>query len=264
MGTHPRERVRTVTISTPANTAQATPQSTNWTVGFGLLERVDIVIPAGHVGLTGIQLLWGARQVVPYDGAEFLAGNDDEITVELGLWVQSGVLVVRTFNTDDTFPHAFLLRSYVTDIPRLPPLVAPAPVGALDLSGEVPELPELPAPGELTFEEEVVVAEVFDQFLSDLSTILDGFLSALQTTLSGVAPEVTTEPPPEEAQPPAATGAQDGEDHHHHKHGEGPHAATLSHKRSPAHPGHHHWWGADVPPSDHHPHVHTHVDGTRH
>ncbi len=142
MGAHPRERVRAISISTPRNTAQAAAQSTNWTCGQGLLERVDIVIPPGHANLTGLQILWGGRQVVPYDGAEFITGDNDEITVDLGLWVQTGVLVVRTFNTDDTFAHAFLLRAYVTDLQLVPELVLPLP--PVPVGGGLPELPPLP------------------------------------------------------------------------------------------------------------------------
>lgn len=207
MASHPRERVRTATITTPANTAKANAISTNWTVGQGLLERVDIVIPNGHNGLTGIQLLWGGRQVVPYDGAEFLSGNDDEITVELGLWVQTGVLPVRTFNTDDTFAHAFLLRSYVTERVLEPELVLPLP--AAPVPGPVPELPPLPEPEAIfTPEEEQIVSTALDNFLADLDDILTTFLDRLQTTL-GVTPTpapVEVVPPPTEVPPVPEAG----------------------------------------------------------
>jgi hypothetical protein len=199
VGTHPRERVRTVTITTPANTTQANAISTNWTVGHGIVERVDVVIPGGHVGLTGIQVLWGGRQMVPYDGAEFLTGNDDEITVELGVWVQAGILVVRTFNTDDAFPHAFLLRAYVTDLEPAAALVLPLPPAPF--AGGFEELPVVPEPEPVFTEEEwSIVSTALDQFLADLDDILTRFLDTLQATL-GVAPTppATTEEPVPEA-----------------------------------------------------------------
>lgn len=199
MGTHPRERVRAVAITTVANTAIANAVSTNWTVGRGLLERVDIVIAAGHAGLTGIQLLWGGRQVVPYDGSEFLAGNDDEITVELGLWVQTGIIVVRTFNLDDTYPHKHLLRGYVVDLEREAGLILPLPPAPF--AGGLEKLPPLPEPEAIfTTEEEQLVSTALDQFLADLDDVLTTFLDTLQTTL-GVAPTPapTGAPPPPEA-----------------------------------------------------------------
>ncbi len=199
MGTHPRERVRTVQVTTPPNTAQVAPQSTNWTVGNGVIERVDVVIPPGHLALTGLQLQWGGRQVVPFDGAEFLVGDNDEITVELGLYVHTGVVVVRTFNTDDTFAHAFLLRAYVVDLAREEPLVLPAPPAPF--AGGLPELPPVPEPEAIfTPEEELTVSTALDQFLADLDDILTRFLDTLQATL-GVAPAApgAGEPIPVEA-----------------------------------------------------------------
>lgn len=162
-------------------------------MGNGALDRVDIVIPSGHVGLTGVRLLWGGRQLVPYDGAEFLTGDDDEVTVELGVYVHTGVLVVQTFNTDDAFAHAFLLRAYVTDLGPGPELVLPLPPAPL--AGGFEELPPLPEPEAiLTEEEELIVSTALDAFLADLEAILSDFLDRLQTTL-GVTPEV---PVPEE------------------------------------------------------------------
>ncbi len=201
MGTHPRERVRAVTITTPSNTAQAAPQSTNWTVGNGLVDRVDIVIPSGHVRLTGIRLLWGGRQMVPYDGAEFIQGNDDEITVALGVYVHTGILVVQTFNTDDTYVHSHLLRAYVVDVEREAALVLPLPPAPV--VGGFEELPPVPEPEALfTPEEELAVSTALDQFLADLDDILTGFLDTLQATL-GVTP---TSPAAEEPVPVEAGG----------------------------------------------------------
>lgn len=201
MGTHPRERLRATTITTPPNTTAAAPQSTNWTVGNGVVSRVDIVIPPGHQALTGVQLLWGGRQVLPYDGSEFVSGDSDEITVELGLYVHTGIVVVRTFNLDDTFAHSHILRAYVVDVEREAGLILPLPPAPF--AGGLEELPPLPEPEAIfTPEEEQLVSTALDQFLADLDDILTTFLDTLQTTLG-----VTPTPAPAEAPPaPEATG----------------------------------------------------------
>jgi hypothetical protein len=198
VGTHPRERVRTVQVTTPPNTTAAAPQSTNWTVGNGVVDRVDVVIPPGHQALTGLQIQWGGRQVFPYDGAEFIVGDNDEITVALGLYVQAGILVVRTFNLDDTFAHSHLLRAYVVDLEQDAGLVLPLPPAPF--AGGLPELPEAPEPEALfTPEEEVIVSTALDQFLADLDDILTNFLDTLQATLgvTPTPPATTEEPAPE-------------------------------------------------------------------
>src|SRR6266511_2166734 len=76
-------RVRTLVVTTPANTAIAAAISTNVAGGDDDIDLFQVPHPHGPVGITGFQLLWGGRQVIPYQGAEFLLGNDDEITVEL-------------------------------------------------------------------------------------------------------------------------------------------------------------------------------------
>lgn len=181
MGTHPRERVRTLAVTTPSNTAIAAPQSTTWTLGVGILERIDVVIPSGHIGLTGLQLLWGGRQVVPYDGAEFLRGNDDEITVELGLWTGLGRVTVRTYNLDDSFEHAHYLRAYLVDLERAEPLVARSViVGGLE--AEAPQEP----PSLLT-DEEIAGLVAAGYTPEDAMPILEEILANTEAILGALA-----------------------------------------------------------------------------
>lgn len=176
-------------VTTPANTAIAAPQSTSWAVGSGVLDKLDVVIPDGHVGLTGIQLLWGGRQAAPYEGAEWITGNDDEVTIDLDLFTGAGTLVVRTYNTDVTFPHSHHLRAYVSDLerpealvlPGLPPIPVPVPPPEeLPPPEEVPPAEELPPPEELPTDLGVLAAAL-GITEEELVTVLDDMLAELQT-----------------------------------------------------------------------------------
>jgi hypothetical protein len=197
VGAHPRERVRTLVVNTPASTAEASPQSTTWELGQGYVARVDVVIPSGHVGLTGVRLLWGGRVVMPYEEGEWLTGNDDEVTVALELYTGLGRLVVETYNLDEAFTHSHHLRGYITSIeeeplaPLFPGILEPGDDG-LDL-GELPDLDE-----GLTPEEWSIVSTALDSFIIDLQNILGSFLSDLSAML-GVAPP-NGEPAPEEGE----------------------------------------------------------------
>lgn len=50
-------------------------------LGFppGIVLAFEIVIPAGHSGLTGIALGYGHNGVIPYGGAAFYSGDDDVV-----------------------------------------------------------------------------------------------------------------------------------------------------------------------------------------
>ncbi len=191
MGGHPRERVRTLVVTTPSNTAIAAAISTNWTPGPGVLERLELVIPDGHAGLTGLQLLWGGRQVVPYEATDFLQGNNDEISVDLGLDVSGKTLVVRTYNLDDTFGHSHYLRGYLVDRqPSVDQLFAGAP-SIVDASSFVTS-PEAPDLGPFTEGEWLQVSTALDSFLAQLQQILDGFLVELDAALGGTSTAADT------------------------------------------------------------------------
>lgn len=201
MGTHPYERVRAVVVTTPAGTTAAAPQQTVWTVGRGVLGHVDIVIPDGHVGLTGLALMWGGRQILPYEGGEWIIGNADEIQVVLDLEVNVTVTVL-TYNTD-VFPHSHRLRAYVHDLAVEVGLFAPAP--ALFAPSEAPSF----GAGELSDAElEAVVSAAGDAFLAQLQDLFNAFLDQLSATLGGAPPAPPGGAPPATVIVPSVLGMQ--------------------------------------------------------
>lgn len=114
----------------PANTAQASPQVTAEDLGQLVLESVQVIVPTGHAGLTGWQLVWQGRTLVPW-------GETDRFVVADGVPLDFPVdvvitapLQVRAFNTDEVFAHTFYVSYRVRDL---------APVATADVL----------APGEL-------------------------------------------------------------------------------------------------------------------
>lgn len=104
------------TVTTPAQTLQATPQNTTVVLGQVILLEAHLVIPRNHVGLTGWQLRLAGQQVVPY-GPEgsFIVGDDDRLDFTFERIVGLG-LVVRTYNLGQ-YDHMHLCRMKVTDLP---------------------------------------------------------------------------------------------------------------------------------------------------
>lgn len=94
-------------------------------VGAGIWQvaKVSIVIPAGHAGLTGIQLWYAGGPAIPYDSGWF-SGDDDVIPLELSGIFPAGVPWSVAMINSDVIPHAFQTRwemNYIQSAAQLPP-----------------------------------------------------------------------------------------------------------------------------------------------
>lgn len=114
-------------VTVPAGTAKAAPQSTAAPVSNVVLNRVELRIPPGHGGLTGFSLQWNGVSIVPFASpAQFIVGDDDDLTFDINEQIGGGLVVVA-FNTDAVLPHSFHLRFDVTPFA----LAASAPAGVV-------------------------------------------------------------------------------------------------------------------------------------
>ena len=120
MGTRVFER----RISTPASTAQASPQSTAWPIPQGTLLEVTVIIADGHAGLTGVALQYSGEHIFPFEADSWIEGNDESLDYPLDFEVGGAAVDVLTYNTDDTYSHDHILRIVHED----PELVVPAVV----------------------------------------------------------------------------------------------------------------------------------------
>lgn len=95
-----------VTPSAPTSTAVGLP-----TV---LLHRVEVRIPPGHAGTTGIALVDGAHSVVPYDaqGVSWLIGDDDLLEYPLERELSS-LAALATYN-QGSYTHGWQVRLIYT------------------------------------------------------------------------------------------------------------------------------------------------------
>lgn len=109
------DRLYQLTVSTPANTAILTPQSTVWRLEDAKLVSVTFLIPDGHSGLTGVRLLQAGQEIVPYSNNDWLVSNNEKIEVSVNAEMTRTGLVVQTYNTD-FFPHKHYLRALITDL----------------------------------------------------------------------------------------------------------------------------------------------------
>lgn len=157
------DRVEIFDVECPANTTQAAPIEVATPFDPGTVEKVWVVIPDGHSGLTGIALMVGHETVVPFNRRatptalrKFIEGNDESIPFDLDNLPDSGAWSALLFNTDLN-AHQWQLRFEINELGAAPAvaIAAPAVIPAQAIEGaaapEAPvsaEAPEAP-PGEV-------------------------------------------------------------------------------------------------------------------
>jgi len=121
--------VQVVSPSCPAGTPVSAYTVTAAGISTCILWRMEVRIPAGHQGYTGIALIDSGHFVVPYDeqGAEWLVGDNDLLGYDYGRQLGSNVKIA-TYNTG-TYVHAWQVRLVYT------------PMSAVGLGASVIEAP---------------------------------------------------------------------------------------------------------------------------
>ena len=98
--------------------AAGTPATAYTTTAAGiatvLLHRLEVRIPPGHQGMTGIALVDSGSFVVPYaaGGTGWLIGDDDDLSYAYGRELGANVQFA-TYNTG-TYQHAWQVRMIYT------------------------------------------------------------------------------------------------------------------------------------------------------
>lgn len=105
-----------VNVITAAGVPQSSPQATTALIPAGLLVSVDLQIPPGHHGLTGIRLTLAGAVILPYSNpASWIVGDDLQQTFAVNTQVDTQ-LRVETYNTGQ-YPHTHYLRFLVQALP---------------------------------------------------------------------------------------------------------------------------------------------------
>lgn len=125
---HVRKVFNSLTV--PKGTASSAPATAPWDLGSVVIVNIEVMIPPGHAGLTGLAIAYSGQQLVPWaNGNAWLKGDD--LTRVIPFDFQVGrPLTLSGFNTD-IFDHTFYLLAEVTDLSQ--PITATRP-GLVPLS----------------------------------------------------------------------------------------------------------------------------------
>lgn len=126
----PFNRVQAFQVVAAAGTPQSAPVETDISFAPGEVVGIEIDIPDGHAGLTGLQIATAHQQLFPYTRGQWLIGNDDKIEWAVHDLADTGNWQAIWFNTD-LFVHDFYIRFLVSDnrgVARLAPFPSPLPL----------------------------------------------------------------------------------------------------------------------------------------
>ena len=125
-------QLRTANITIPAGNGSTATTTVPWDLGAVIVEQLEVMIPRGHAGLTGVRIAYQGVTLLPWgEPPDYVVANDETITVPVDLEIGAPLSVVG-YNAD-VFVHTFYWRAIVNvwltgDEQQVPPTL-------LDLSG---------------------------------------------------------------------------------------------------------------------------------
>lgn len=134
-------RIYAINVTVPAGTPIANPQVTPWVTEDKVITSIEVSIPTGHSGRTGIRIMKGDIQLVPWGVNTWIVGSGIDHDFSVGQYLPTGDVTIQAYNIG-TFPHTFYLRMTL-EIYRPPPLGA-VPVSRTALSAEAVTSPSDP------------------------------------------------------------------------------------------------------------------------
>jgi len=101
-----------LTITTPAGTVEKSIPDVRLKITSGLIWLLEVDFPPGGCGLLHVQVFDGSYQVLPATPGESLHGDAVVMKFDDLYFKQAAPfeLMIRTWNDDDTWPHATQVR----------------------------------------------------------------------------------------------------------------------------------------------------------
>lgn len=106
-----------VAPTSPINTPATAPTVTAVGITTSWVWRVEVRIPPGHAGYTGLALVDSRSFIVPFanPGPAWLIGDDDLLEYPLGKQTGDN-LAIWTYNTSTDYAHGWQVRILYTPI----------------------------------------------------------------------------------------------------------------------------------------------------
>jgi hypothetical protein len=109
----PMDQLWPLTVTVPAGTAEDNPLIVPWPLVDANLDFIDIIIPDGHSGQTGIAVYWSGTQILPWGTDTWIVANDEKVHTPINSYITVSGLSVYAYNVGQ-FEHSFYLRAHIT------------------------------------------------------------------------------------------------------------------------------------------------------
>lgn len=133
-------RIYETSVTVPAGTLPTAPQVTSWVTEDNDVLDIEVEIPPGHNGLTGIRVMKGDVQLLPFGINSWLIANDYSRVFPVGIYLPTVDVKVQAYN-QGSFPHTFYLRMTVVNHTVPVPAASPG-TGAPLTFGETTSAPD--------------------------------------------------------------------------------------------------------------------------
>jgi hypothetical protein len=111
-------------LTCPAGVPAASPIAIPFPVDPLVFVQCELVIPDGHVGVTGFAIEFAGRRIVPWGGEDdWIQGNADELTFSVNFEV--GTELVFMLYNEGAYDHSFYARLQMRYLPDVPADLAP-------------------------------------------------------------------------------------------------------------------------------------------
>jgi hypothetical protein len=107
-------RIYDIAVTVPPGTPSSAPQSTKWVTENNTIVDIELEVPPGHNGLTGIRIVKGDVQLIPWSAGTFIVANDYTRVFAVGAYIPTTDMTIQAYNTG-AYPHTFYLRMTIED-----------------------------------------------------------------------------------------------------------------------------------------------------
>lgn len=126
-------RVYGITFTVPAGTTQTAPFKQTWKTEDNTIVDIELEVPPGHNGVTGIRVVKGDTQLVPWGTDTWIVANDYSRIFPVGVYLPTGDVVLQGYN-NGAYPHSFYLRMMVISYDQASRNALPSESGALPVT----------------------------------------------------------------------------------------------------------------------------------
>lgn len=108
------DRYYPVELTVPASTTPGNPTTQAVALEDETLVDIEVIVPAGHVALTGVRVLASHQQVLPWGNDSWIKADNYTRVFDYNEFVGATSMSVQGYNVDST-PHTFYLRFHIRD-----------------------------------------------------------------------------------------------------------------------------------------------------